>query len=532
MKNLICIFSIIFLSSCLKLGFKVPEPKDNNNDKDVEGHEETVDLDVDTDDTEVSDKIEDVDCDDINYNDRSDVELPDIDRLCPSAGEAGYPYFEKYKRRMHFCRPCDTPDEYDPQCIKSLWKEINKASYDKYLAGGFENNEFVKECYPWPCRWDVEPTPHEESYYGASKCDLIINPHRWNFYTNDELATMGSMNNGYIGFVTDNNDMDWSLGEPYSGDRAVIYNVKEQKYTVIAGNVQNSTAINSKSEMLTTVGLWEKRLDEYYNHKMWVIYIKPYKDSYRYQIAFSDSPESKYNLRVLQSTINDKWAVMVIDRKDPEGHKDLIYAKVGEWNWKSIVYEKSYYLIKDLALSNNKIMFVHSESEISYMCDLALGPKGLGDCKRIGKDDEVVWTPIFDKDNPDIIAYNTSGNRTTIVDTSKEPWEFVTAFNIMFSEPGSYQIDLMEKKSNLILYLETYRFPSQEFRIDKKICFFRMDKEEKYCSKLNPEYDYFMHGKAQMHEKYLFWESKWTREYVLRDMDCYCREEGVCPFEE
>jgi len=30
----------------------------------------------------------------------------------------------------------------------------------------------------------------------------------------------------------------------------------------------------------------------------------------------------------------------------------------------------------------------------------------------------------------------------------------------------------------------------------------------------------------------LFWQSMYKTGYIHRGMDCYCKEEGVCPFEQ
>jgi len=199
-----------------------------DNTGDIDNDFNDADIKTDNDLTDIE-ALEDADIvGDIDTSDE-DAEAPDIDMYCPKPEVAGYPYYDKKMGGIHFCRPCDIPDEYDPQCVKSLWKDINKASYEYYISEGYENNEYVAECYPWPCEWDVEPTPHELSYYGANKCDLIVNPNNWRFYTNDYLSTKGSINNGIIAFSVDNYDMDWVLGVPYSGDRAVVYNIEKQR---------------------------------------------------------------------------------------------------------------------------------------------------------------------------------------------------------------------------------------------------------------------------------------------------------------
>jgi hypothetical protein len=69
----------------------------------------------------------------------------------------------------------DSPDEYDPQCVKSLWKDVNKEVYEMYINEEFKvNNEYVGECYPWPCEWDVTYGPRQ-----LHSCDIDLSPRAW-----------------------------------------------------------------------------------------------------------------------------------------------------------------------------------------------------------------------------------------------------------------------------------------------------------------------------------------------------------------
>ncbi|HQN73887.1 MAG TPA: hypothetical protein PLB16_10770, partial [bacterium] len=59
-----------------------------------------------------------------------------------------------------------------------------------------------------------------------------------------------------------------------------------------------------------------------------------------------------------------------------------------------------------------------------------------------------------------------------------------------------------------------------------------IDKGKTYCSKPIENQTSYGHGYATFENKYLFWQPMYKAGYILRDMDCYCKEEGVCPFEE
>jgi len=294
-----------------------------------------------------------------------------------------------------------------------------------------------------------------------------------------------------------------------------------------------SVNINDKGEMLFPVTIFEKASEDSHTSETWMVQATPYKESFKYELVPMEILDGYRYPRVQTSEFNEKWAVMGMSWRPPDDldftDQGLIYAKVGEWKWTSLFYDDHYPdFIKDLTISDDIIMFYHNETDIAYVCDLSKDPQSFDDCKSLGE----VRTPIFDKDNPDITAYMSSYSKVTVADTTKEPWEVIKEFDIMASEPDSFRIELMEKRSNLIVYNEVYKLPTASYQTDTKTCFFRIDKKKNYCMKLNPESDKFVHGKAELYENYLFWESKSSHQFVLRDMDCYCEEEGVCPFED
>jgi hypothetical protein len=169
----------------------------------------------------------------------NDSEKPDVDMYCPIAINAQYPYFRE-DGTIHFCRPCDTPDEYDPQCVKSLWKDLNKEVYDMYKNGEFEDNEYVVECYPWPCEWDVVHRSPDLMPGYVHKCDTFLNPWTWaNSFSGFQRAS--NMNNGEILMHLDNyriSDKKLKTTVGYSGKRAVLYDIKTGKYTVIGKSIE------------------------------------------------------------------------------------------------------------------------------------------------------------------------------------------------------------------------------------------------------------------------------------------------------
>ncbi|HOB72165.1 MAG TPA: hypothetical protein PKM18_10335, partial [bacterium] len=145
MKVAILVFTL-FLISCSSKS----QNQDSQDEQDLHDFDNTQpDIDTTVPDPDISDDLSD------EALAESD-ETPDVDMYCPLPMDAQYPYFRE-DGTIHFCRPCDTPDEYDPQCVKSLWKDVNNEVYDMYKNGEFEGNEYVAECYPWPCEWKVTP---------------------------------------------------------------------------------------------------------------------------------------------------------------------------------------------------------------------------------------------------------------------------------------------------------------------------------------------------------------------------------------
>ena len=468
----------------------------------------------------------------------SDSELPDIDMHCPLPYQARYPYHRE-DGTIHFCRPCDTPDEYDPQCVKSLWKELNKEVYDKYKAGMFEDNAWVPECYPWPCEWDVKPTDHELAPTRVMECDLYINPYTWanSFNASKKEA---NMDNGKIVFLTSNYRIggvghfsSLAPGSGYQGQRVVLYDIKMDKYTVIGKSITPAYLSNH-------IIINPYYLDWHGEVSQMLIDVVPYKSSYKYSVLFSDE-DMAVSLEVAPF-ITDKWTLMVVNhldgKNDPVGsaNRSLIYAKTGEWKWTTLAKG-----IQDgngglLSISGDNALFYNDGTNASWVCDLSKNPQKVTDCKKIDREGEVAGFPKFDRDNPNRIIYRSikegeAANKFVILDISKEPWKIEKEFDIPYSESSHLSIWLTQVRSNVLLYREKYLLDSSGYEADGKLCFYRLDTEKTYCSKLIEGRKDYTQGFASFEGKYLFWQPSLDFGYILRDMECYCEKTGVCPYE-
>ncbi|MDX9806751.1 MAG: hypothetical protein RBT87_13060, partial [bacterium] len=241
--------------------------------------------------------------------------------------------------------------------------------------------------------------------------------------------------------------------------------------------------------------------------------------------------------------ITDKWTIMVVNHLDDEndpmgaGTRELIYSKTGEWKWTTLAYGNPDGKAGELSIAGDKAMFYHYGTNASWVCDLSKNPKKITDCKRIGKENEVAGFPKFDKDNPNRIAYRPiadgiARNRFVVMDISKEPWVIEKEFDIPTTEKNFINLQLAEVRSNIMLYKESYQMEASGYQTDGKLCYYRIDKGKNYCSKPIEGQTSYGHGFTSFEGKYLFWQPAYKAGYILRDMECYCKEEGVCPFEE
>ena len=83
-------------------------------------------------------------------------------------------------------------------------------------------------------------------------------------------------------------------------------------------------------------------------------------------------------------------------------------------------------------------------------------------------------------------------------------------------------------KGNMISYSEAFG------DLDFIGCFYRFDKQKTYCP---AEPTFNTHGDELMGYnvfwgKWLLWKRITRPSAIIRDLECYCKETGVCPLEE
>ncbi|MBO4698752.1 hypothetical protein J5690_03970 [bacterium] len=99
-----------------------------------------------------------------------------------------------------------------------------------------------------------------------------------------------------------------------------------------------------------------------------------------------------------------------------------------------------------------------------------------------------------------------------------------------------YSLWALQFQGNTLLFEEVTDFKGVGGGL---MCYYRFDKNKKYCmKKMEKDESYsdgttvFPYSFGEFEGKRLLYQKRSSTPLILRDMDCYCLEEGVCPFEE
>ena len=113
MKYILIMFLLMVFWSCTSCN-----SGETKTDIDASPDKDSSLIDLDNTQPEIDTAVNDsdiVDSDSEKLDIDSDSEKPDVDMYCPLPMNAKYPYFRE-DGTIHFCRPCDTPDEYAVFC--------------------------------------------------------------------------------------------------------------------------------------------------------------------------------------------------------------------------------------------------------------------------------------------------------------------------------------------------------------------------------------------------------------------------------
>ncbi len=513
MKLLILLIVLLF-ASCTENKTQTDADTQDNNTVEVDAipdFDAVVDEAPDPDyaDVEIQDGDADANISEEEFIDDCDVKLID----------APFPYTDN-DGKLTFCRPgCDTPTEKDPQCVSNLWKEQN---YDLC----HQEPEF--DCCGYPCVLEsLKPvTKEEEDQWGEyaipmHKCDLKISPERWGADGSGGVIKSWNLSNKKTGLFLHSAELSvekWPIDFKF-----VTYDIETQKYNIIAP-ARNQEQAYYKGNRIAMIS--DKRSLELNNSNIFLAYIG---DNGKIEIVYN---------KIISHTpyvpaLNDKW--VFVNVQEPNQNSKAMYAEIGKWEWTTLRQGECY-----APVINGDNLFVTDENN-SYICDLSKSPKSLADCLRINEDDERIGSLYFDKDNVDRVVFSRKHEGAyTIVLGEKEGDAYKRTDLVKdFTEATakySYSLVPMTLQGDTLLYEEVAVVNSRGSGL---LCYYRIDKKKKYCMKKMDKDETVEDGTviypysfAEFEGKWLLYQKRNSNPLILRDMECYCKEEGVCPFEE
>ena len=501
LRLFLAILGLFFLISC-------SSSKNPENDTDI-----LPDADADTQDSETVD--DDSDAQDGEIVDDSD-EIPDVDtdsdtpekvecldlRYNENTIKTPFP-FKDANGKPTFCRPgCDTPTENDPQCVRNIWEWDNWEVYQNYLKDQEKdpNQTKSRSCYPWPCKLpDMHAKTKETLDTFVSSCDRLLT-------VNGFKVSMGTvwthgMSDGVAGMRFQNYD-----------SRIVEYDPEKDEYSSIG--MSRYLSFNEGryiTEVYDSAGNPE-------TYKVFTVSILKTDNGYFYELInanygkFSNPPFAGKNWVLLRLSDNR-----------------TMYASSKDWRW--------HYLrgINNSAGEGNivgdHLTFITNNREL-YYCNLRELPTHIDECFKLNRKDEsgneeLGHSPRIDIDNEYRVVYNVYGTPTFVeVDLKDLNNPKYTEHQVEKSRPQASLFGPSMLNGNRVVYIESD--PNDDVG-----CFYRFDKQKTYC----PADSTFVSHSSDLMGFNIFW-GKWhlwkittSIHAIMRDWECYCKENNICPLE-
>ena len=506
------VFGLFFLLSCSSSGSANDSDTVSDADRDTQDSETLVDEDADkdTDPVDDSDKTPDEDQDN------------DSAKCKPPLSEAPFPYSDA-NGKLTFCRPgCDTPTADDPICIGNLWDEQNEKLCHEYPEYACCGTPCVMESFkPLTIEDLVAYDPNARDFISMHKCDLLINQINWGIDGSGGVVKSWNMSDGKIGFYL-SPSLTLSIKEWPVKTKYITYDINKQKYNFIIPARHNEQSYY-KGKRLALIA--DTRSLDLNNENIFLAYIG---DDGKVEIVY----DKKVKSISYEPALNEKWAFVNLVEA---GSKRMMYAKVGEWKWTSLGEGLGWFP----SLVGDTLSFVDDNIN-GWICDLSKRPQKLEECLKFNQEGEQTEYLYFDKENENrFVYYDTFKRKIVLVERNGDKFErkdLITEFTEE-SVPQASSIPPRMLRGNLLLYEEiTYK---DGVGSGGRLCYYRLDKNKKYCmKKMEDDKSYsdgstiFPYGYAEFEGKWLLYQKRNSTPLILRDMECYCKEEGVCPFEE
>ena len=533
-------YSIIFLL-CLAIlflscssGNKAKNDSDTIPDSDIDSQDsETVDDDSDSQTSELVDDSDKDDTDDDETDDSdSDTDEPlDVDYQgaedCPELSKANFPYYNDDKY-IHFCRKCDTPTVKDPQCMENLWKE----EAAKLYAVSPES-----ECeHGYPCDmnglrnltiedWEATEDKIGQKFpYRPHECDIAL--HAYSKSANDRWTTDGTagsfkhfnISDGKIGIKLEN--ISTKLKNYTTTSKVMIYAPAEKKYKAVAPMFADELVYHKGCFLYMGVDF---RSFDYFDNR-YLFYVC--EDGTR-KVVYP----RKINFLSYTPALSEKWAVANIQEEDG-GSKYTMYAEVGVWKWTKLMEGLSY----GPQIINDKVVF-YDDYFKAYYCDLSTNPQSVADCIVVNEtENEEIRTPIINKDDETEIIYesdiseNMSIKRLKIgIDGKKEYSQLLDRHESTDDVWQGGGFGIKKVTQDFVFYNESLYGNGER---DSNACFHNRKTKKTTCMKRVEGMEKYYFGYDDWEGKWLLYQFRGNTLQAVRDLDCYCEKEGVCPFKE
>ncbi|MBP5406473.1 hypothetical protein J6Z19_04915 [bacterium] len=491
---------------------KSQNDSDSIPDADSDTHDsETVDDDSDSQETEIIDDSEATPDQDSDSDPSENAECLDL-RYNENTIKTPFP-FKDANGKPTFCRPgCDTPTENDPQCVRNIWDWENWEEQQAYLKEQEKDPNQTKErsCYPWPCKLpDMHAKTKKELDTFVSSCDrlLTVNDYEASMLTNwshgmyDGVAGMRFLHSSMIVEYDPEKDEYTTIGQ------SKLLSFNEGRY--ISEVYDSYPGENPDTFKSFTVSVLRTGKGYFY---------ELIRDNYAFKETFFAPPFAGKN-----------WVLLRLS-----GGK-TVYASSKDWEWHEIGGINNY--AGEGNIVGDHLTFITNNREL-YYCDLRKYPKHIDDCFKLNRKDEsgneeLGHSPRIDLDNEHRIVYNVYGT-PTFVEVDLKDWNNpkYTEYKIENNKETAFSLEIDMLQGKKISYQEFFILPNGT--VDVIGCFYRFDKKQTYCQKEKT----FSTDPSDLMGYNVFW-GKWhlwkriTRPTaIIRDLECYCKETGICPLEQ
>ena len=501
---------LVFLGFAL---FVSCSSSNSSNDSDIIPNDdsddiETVDDDSDTQEAEIVDDYDETPDQDADSDTSEKVECLDL-RYNENTIKTPFP-FKDANGKITFCRPgCDTPTENDPQCVRNIWEWDNWDKYQVYLKAEKENpGQYPeRECYPWPCKL---PDMTSDTDSGLrSVCDKNVTVHRytasmgtiWTHGMSDGLAVMDLANHSA---------------------RTLVYDPEKDEYYAVA----QSNGLMGFNKNRFIIGVFDSNPGNNPNYKSYVISVLKKGDEYFYEFVYDNENHNAFFSR--PPFVGKDWAlIQVCEGKG--GRCDVKYAKAENWEWHSLNIGK----VQEGNIVDDRLSFIINDGIAErqiYYCDLSKYPSSIKECtkvtRKLDSGYELGHSPRIDEnDRNRLVFYSYTLPGGVLVEVKFEDGKEPVYKEIVVGRLASPQ----KIEGNLMMTTSVLPLPNEEANGNLTACFYRFDKNKLYCP--------LWHDWPTQDMEFPTFSGKWQLykgevSFTIRDWECYCEENNVCPFEE